>query len=100
MLYLVQRVFFGPLKEGDRAHAVVVRDLSAREIVALAPLVVFVFWIGVYPRFFLDRMRPTLEPLVRGAAVAIEDRGRHDPHGVRVLAGKTLRQVGEPARDE
>jgi NADH-quinone oxidoreductase subunit M len=101
MLYLVQRVFFGPLKEGDRAHAAVaVRDLSVREIAALAPLVVFVFWIGVYPRFFLERMRPTLEPLVRGAAVAIEERGRHDSQSQSVLAGKSPRHVGEPARDE
>ncbi len=55
MLWLVQRVFFGPLREphhkGDHAP---VRDLSFREIAALVPLCVFVFWIGLQPEFFLS----------------------------------------------
>ncbi len=101
MLYLVQRVFFGPLREPvthghDEPHAVhhgghghdghshdshghgggsippsSVRDLSFREIMAVAPLVVFVFWIGLYPEFFLRQMQSTLEPLSRGAQQAV-----------------------------
>jgi NADH-quinone oxidoreductase subunit M len=79
MLQLVEKVFFGPLRvprhgavqaEGDPP----VRDLSAREVVALAPLVVFIFWIGLQPRFFLDRMDPTLRQL---AAPAAESFARH-----------------------
>ena len=58
MLWLVQRVFFGPIKEPPAAHRV--DDLSGREVVALLPLAVLVFWIGLYPRFFLDRMAPAL----------------------------------------
>ncbi len=83
MLWLVQRVFFGPLKEphaeaghsGDQqsrtdwqsvpqGHHETVRDLKWREIFALAPLAVFVFWIGLYPQFFLKRMQPTLDATV------------------------------------
>jgi NADH-quinone oxidoreductase subunit M len=62
MLWMYQRIFFGPLKEPitPEQHAEV-HDLSAREIVALVPLMVFIVWIGVYPRFFLDRMSPTVE---------------------------------------
>lgn len=114
MLYLVQRVFFGPLREGDHVHAPApvdhghdtaghgaahshgaahgghghghhghgaaghddgsVRDASSREIAALVPLVVFVFWIGLQPEFFLKRMRPTLEPLARSAVQALDER--------------------------
>ena len=58
MLWLVQRVFFGPVKEPPADHPV--SDLSGREILALLPLAALVFWIGVYPRFFLDRMAPAL----------------------------------------
>jgi NADH-quinone oxidoreductase subunit M len=73
MLQLVEKVFFGPTRlpghgagqaEGDPP----VRDLSAREVLALAPLVVFIFWIGLQPRFFLDRMEPTLNQLLAPAA--------------------------------
>jgi hypothetical protein len=33
---------------------------------ALAPLVVFIVWIGVQPRFFLDRMSGTLDRVTAG----------------------------------
>ena len=71
MLWLVQRTFFGPLREPHHDQGEPpVRDLSLREFWALAPLVVFIFWIGLTPQFFLERMRPQLEPLateLRGA---------------------------------
>lgn len=64
MLWLVQRVFFGPLHEphveGHSHEAEPVRDMVWREVLALAPLLVFVVWIGVQPKFFLSRVQPTL----------------------------------------
>jgi NADH-quinone oxidoreductase subunit M len=78
MLWLVQRVFFGPLREpadhhanGHQAH---VRDMSLREVLALAPLVVFMFWIGLQPRVFLDPMRPSLTPVLARTSAAFEQR--------------------------
>ena len=61
MLYLVQRVFFGPLKEPAQhaAHAPAC-DLSPREILAVAPLAILVVWIGVAPGFFLSSTAQTL----------------------------------------
>jgi NADH-quinone oxidoreductase subunit M len=85
MLYLVQRVFFGVLKETEHAAGQPpVRDLSLREMAALAPLMVFVFWIGLQPDFFLSRMRPTLEPMTRRAEQALLERQpRNHPALVR-----------------
>jgi NADH-quinone oxidoreductase subunit M len=77
MLWMVQRVFFGPLVEPKHdSDAQPPRDLSAREICCLAPLVVFIFWIGLYPRFFLDRMAPTLDHLTAPAMRAAEGTSR------------------------
>jgi NADH-quinone oxidoreductase subunit M len=59
MLWLIQRVFFGPLKE-PAPYSEGVRDLSFREIAALSPLVVLIVWIGLAPRYFLDTSAPTL----------------------------------------
>lgn len=70
MLWLVQRVFFGPVKEPGGHHQV--HDLSPREIVALLPLAVLAFWIGLYPQFFLSRMTPALTHST-SAAVAVMD---------------------------
>jgi hypothetical protein len=46
--------------------------LSFREILSLAPLAVFVVWIGLRPGDFLTRMGPSLESARRPAAVAVE----------------------------
>jgi NADH-quinone oxidoreductase subunit M len=59
MLNLVQRVCFGPWRVPARKPAESEerpRDLSFREVAALAPLAVFIVWIGVYPQFFLSRI--------------------------------------------
>jgi len=79
MLQLVQRVFFGELKEppaehghGDHHHHEPVHDLSFREIAALAPLGVFVFWIGLFPEFFLNRMSDTLDPIAQTASTYVD----------------------------
>jgi NADH-quinone oxidoreductase subunit M len=71
MLYLVQRIFFGPLKEPDHDHGTAVRDLGFREVAALVPLVVFMLWIGLVPEFFLGRMRPSLAPIPKRAEFAL-----------------------------
>ncbi len=92
MLWLVQRVFFGPLREPSHSHDddPPVQDMSLREVLALAPLVVFIFWIGVQPGYFLDRMSPTLRELT----VAAQDRVGGQGSGVR---GQALREDEAPA---
>lgn len=52
MLWLVERVFFGAVKEIHGAE----RDLNLREVAVLGVLVVFVFWGGIFPRSFLDKI--------------------------------------------
>jgi NADH-quinone oxidoreductase subunit M len=77
MLWLVQRVFFGPLKEPPRLEPSShgheeITDLNLREILALAPLAVFVVWIGIRPGDFLRPMQPTIELARRPAAAVLE----------------------------
>jgi NADH-quinone oxidoreductase subunit M len=66
MLGLVLRVFFGPLREPAGHAQPPARDLAPREVLALAPLVALIVWIGVQPSLFLDRMAPTLDRLTAG----------------------------------
>jgi NADH-quinone oxidoreductase subunit M len=63
MLWLVQRVFFGPLVVHAAAepHEHGPRDLSSREIAALAPLAVFIIWIGVAPQGYLGAIGSTTD---------------------------------------
>jgi len=61
MLYLYRRVVFGDLVKDD---VKAMPDLSAREILTLAPIAVVVLWMGVYPESFLKPMRPDVARLV------------------------------------
>jgi NADH-quinone oxidoreductase subunit M len=62
LLTLLQRVFFGPVREPHTGHAPVT-DLDSREWAAVVPLMVFCVWLGVYPKPFLDTMKPEVEAL-------------------------------------
>jgi NADH-quinone oxidoreductase subunit M len=53
MLMVVQKVFFGPVTKKVNAN---LRDVNAREIVALAPLAMMIFVIGLFPNIFLSRI--------------------------------------------
>jgi NADH-quinone oxidoreductase subunit M len=67
MLWLFERVFFNRLREpahhGD-SHDTHIHDMSLREFFALAPLLVFVFWIGLFPQHFLAPMGRDLDQVL------------------------------------
>lgn len=50
MLWLVQRVFYGPTPEPVRHH---VTDMNPREWALVLPLIVMMVWMGVGPQSFL-----------------------------------------------
>ncbi len=51
LLWLYQRVFWGKVTHEANEK---LRDLNWRELATLVPLVFFCFWIGLYPKPFLD----------------------------------------------
>ncbi len=79
MLGVVEKVFFGPLSNPKNKH---LPDLTVRETLALAPLVLMIFVIGLMPGVFLDRMKSSVDMLhnqfktVSGQAVLYAD--EHD----------------------
>jgi NADH-quinone oxidoreductase subunit M len=62
LLWLYQRVFWGKVTHEENEHLL---DLDAREIATLVPLVVLCFWIGLYPKPFLEFLHA---PVARIAA--------------------------------
>ena len=61
MLYLYRRVIFGQLTK-DNLKSIL--DLSPREIAVFAPLVLLVFWMGIYPESFLAPMHASVDHLI------------------------------------
>jgi NADH-quinone oxidoreductase subunit M len=67
ILYMFQKIFMGPegsIVEEVKKHGHALRDLSWREIATIVPLLIFIFWIGLYPKPFFDLMGPAVAKLV------------------------------------
>jgi NADH-quinone oxidoreductase subunit M len=60
LLFMFQKLFLGPVTHEENQK---LKDLSVREILVLAPILVLVFWIGIYPKPFLLLMAPAVEKL-------------------------------------
>ncbi len=70
MLFMFQKLFLGPVTHEENKK---LSDLNWREIVTLVPLLIFIFWIGLYPKPFFGLMAPAVDKvvaLVQSAALA------------------------------
>jgi NADH-quinone oxidoreductase subunit M len=66
MLYLYRRVIFGTLTRADLRN---ILDLSAREKLVFAPLLVLVLWMGIYPSSFLRPIQVSVDHMIAQAEV-------------------------------
>jgi NADH-quinone oxidoreductase subunit M len=77
MLWMYQRVIFGKVTNPANEKLL---DIDWRERIILVPLVVLIFWIGIYPKPFFDRVEPAarqvLTQVSRAATVEIDDEFR------------------------
>ncbi|MCW8133739.1 MAG: NADH-quinone oxidoreductase subunit M [Planctomycetota bacterium] len=59
LLWMMQRVFFGPLNERYKGYA----DMNGREMFTLVPLAVIVIGLGVYPQPLINLTKNSVEKL-------------------------------------
>jgi len=99
MLWLFQRIILGPT---DKQENKVLQDLNAREILYMAPLLILMFWIGLYPKPFIEIITPVTNNVIqmvnRGADQKQAERsaGRSDGHAeatVPVGGGKNTAHI-------
>ena len=67
ILYLYQRIFLGPINKEENKQLL---DLNWREIATIVPLLVVIFWIGLYPKPFFDLMAPAVGKLAAALQAA------------------------------
>ncbi|RPI86605.1 MAG: NADH-quinone oxidoreductase subunit M [Chloroflexi bacterium] len=61
LLQFFQKLFLGPVTKDENR---VLRDINIREVVTLAILLIFIFWIGLYPEPFFNLMGDSVDNLV------------------------------------
>jgi NADH-quinone oxidoreductase subunit M len=64
LLWLYQRVFFGPVGNPKNEK---LPDLNVREVFVFAPLLLMAFWIGVYPKPFFQILEEPVNRIVLSA---------------------------------
>lgn len=62
MLWMFQRVMFGKL---DKPENQSLKDLNLREVIVLLPILLFIVWIGVYPKPFLSRIEKSVNHVLK-----------------------------------
>ena len=88
MLWMYQRVFFGPLTNPENKD---LPDLNRRELLYLMPIVVLCFWIGLYPKPFFRILEKPVDYVVR----------KVDPDYARSVASQMeVRAPGQMAENE
>ncbi len=62
LLWPIRQMLHGPLTRPENAA---VKDLSVREVLTLAPIVILFFVIGLFPNLFFDKINPSAEAVVQ-----------------------------------
>jgi len=65
MLWMFKRVFFGEAGELVKDDHHPLHDLNMREIAVMIPLVIMVFWMGLFPNQFLDWSKASVDHLIQ-----------------------------------
>ncbi len=62
MLWMFQRVMFGKITRPENEK---LKDLNAREITILVPMVIMIFLMGIYPKLFFSKMDASVEKFIK-----------------------------------
>ncbi|MEK6706539.1 MAG: NADH-quinone oxidoreductase subunit M [Bdellovibrionota bacterium] len=92
MLWMFERVMFGQINKKENS---VLHDLSFRELIALIPLIVAVFVMGIYPNFVFDKLNQSVDRfLVRSTRSTVVTEYATNPAATHVIQAMTKQDKG------
>ncbi len=69
MLWMVKKVFFGPageiVKESSHDPEHALHDLSARELAVMAPIIILIVYMGLFPNTIMDYSKASVDHLLK-----------------------------------
>jgi NADH-quinone oxidoreductase subunit M len=95
MLWMFQRVMFGKLDNPKNQN---LKDLDAREIAIMLPLIFMIFFMGLYPKPFIDKMAPALDKVIQQSRIRPAIAAPAQP--VMQMAPQGVMPEGNPAVPE
>jgi NADH-quinone oxidoreductase subunit M len=96
LLWAYQRSFHGPA-EGDNAT---MEDLRFSEVLGIAPLLVLIVFMGVYPKPVLERIEPAVDQLIAHVESKVSDFDEDEPAPVERRRTAALVEAAEKAHDK
>ena len=95
MLWLYQRAFFGEASENVRHH---ITDINKRELLAIAPLVILMVWMGTGTSLFLKPITAVNAQILEQSKINVEYQVKAPPAPSAEPAPATTAAVVEVAR--
>jgi NADH-quinone oxidoreductase subunit M len=65
ILLMYQRTMTGPVRDGIEK----LKDLNVREVLAIAPLMILIVGLGIFPRPLVDIIKPAVETTMQQLGV-------------------------------
>ncbi len=90
MLHMYQKVMFGQITRDENRD---IKDMNLREILVMAPIVILVFWIGLYPQPFLRVMEPAVNEVVARVNAGTVEKGTSHTASKIIPSGEEVRVV-------
>jgi NADH-quinone oxidoreductase subunit M len=88
MLWMFQRVMFGKITRPENEK---LKDLNAREITILVPMVILIFLMGIYPKVFFSKMDVSVEKFIKDFKGRVEMKA--DLSAPKMIAEKESKNV-------
>ena len=99
LLWMFQRVMQGPIKN---EKILSFKDINKREIAYLVPIVIMMFWMGIYPKPFLRKMDSSVTHLLNrvNKREIYFTKGRKDKDFLLEIEPKTTEEKNEEKEDK
>lgn len=98
LLWFTKRFLFGDITNKENE---LLSDLNAREIFVLIPMVILIFWFGVYPQTFMKYLEPSARVYLNSASVQAIGERTNPEQGKKLILTENYNSLGkQPASFE
>jgi NADH-quinone oxidoreductase subunit M len=85
LLWMYQRMMYGEVSHEENKG---LADLSKREYAVILPFVILIFWLGVYPKTFMDKTEATMDHYLKGYKTAVEQYQQQQDSKAKILPAR------------